>query len=234
MKEPEAAVADIFSSIQGEGVFVGAKQIFVRFKECNLMCSFCDEPRQGPAVVYTPRSLMSAVNLLIQEKGPHHSVSLTGGEPLCHADFLLNFLPLLRRNRIRSYLETNGTLPEALARVIDLVDIIAMDFKLPSSTGLRAFWGEHLDFLKIASKKKVFVKAVVTANTTNKDIEKAISIINGMGKNIPFILQPATPAREGGKEVGKERLLEFLEMGTRGDLEHIQVIPQMHKLKGVK
>ncbi|MCI0482613.1 MAG: 7-carboxy-7-deazaguanine synthase QueE, partial [Candidatus Dadabacteria bacterium] len=160
--------------------------------------------------------------------------SLTGGEPLCHADFLLAFLPFLRRNRMRSYLETNGTLPEALERVIGLVDIIAMDFKLPSSTGLRAFWSEHSDFLKIASKKKVFVKAVVTANTTSKDIEKAISIINGMGKNIPFILQPATPAGDSDKEVGKERLLEFLEMGTRGDLEHIQVIPQFHKIKGIK
>ncbi|MCI0481324.1 MAG: 7-carboxy-7-deazaguanine synthase QueE [Candidatus Dadabacteria bacterium] len=234
MKAPEAQVVDIFSSIQGEGVFVGAKQVFVRFKNCNLTCSFCDEPKDRPAAIYTPRSLMRAINLITDEKGPHHSVSLTGGEPLCHADFLLSFLPFLRRNRMRSYLETNGTLPDALTRVIDLVDIVAMDFKLPSSTGLRAFWGEHLDFLKIASKKKVFVKAVITANTTSKDIEKAISIINGMGKNIPFILQPATSARDGDKEVGKERLLEFLEMGTRGDLEHIQVIPQLHKIKGIK
>jgi len=46
------------------------------------------------------------------------------------------------------YLETNGTLPHELSMIIDLVDIVAMDFKLPSSTGGKAYWREHADFLR--------------------------------------------------------------------------------------
>lgn len=234
MPKIDTEIIEIFSSIQGEGIFVGAKQIFVRFKECNLACTFCDESRDRPSRFYTPVELMDAINALIAQKGAHHSVSLTGGEPLCHTNFLLSFLPILRRNRIKAYLETNGTLPDQLSRVIDMIDIVAMDFKLPSSTGEKAFWSEHLDFLKIASKKKAFVKAIITPETTAKDIEKAISIINNLGRQIPFILQPATPTRESDKEVGKDRLLEFLEIGVKNDLEHIRVIPQMHKMLGIK
>jgi len=52
-----------------------------------------------------------------------------------------------------------------------------MDFKLPSSTGERAFWSEHLEFLKIASKKMVFVKAVVTPDTEKEDSIKIIIVI---------------------------------------------------------
>lgn len=234
MHKTTADIVEIFSSIQGEGIFVGAKQIFVRFKECNLSCSFCDESRERPTKNHTPSTLMEEIGSLTQKRGFHHSVSLTGGEPLCHTSFLLEFLPHLHRNHTKAYLETNGTLPDELARVIDLIDIVAMDFKLPSSTGQRAFWEEHLDFLKIASRKKVFVKAIVTSETAAKDIEKAISVIKGLGKHIPFILQPATPVRPEDREVDKDRLLEFMEIGIRNDLEHIRVIPQVHKMMDMK
>ncbi|MCX5679043.1 MAG: 7-carboxy-7-deazaguanine synthase QueE [Candidatus Omnitrophica bacterium] len=234
MSKESAEITEIFSSIQGEGIFAGAKQIFVRFKACNLACSFCDEPRDAAGEIYTPASLMNEIRLLTEKKGPHHSVSLTGGEPLCYTDFLSSFLPLLSKSGRKSYLETNGTLPGELARVIDLIDIVAMDFKLPSSTGERAFWGEHLEFLKIASKKKVFVKAIVTPETTAEDIRQAVSIIKNLNKHVPFILQPATPVKKSDKEVDTGTLLEFMEIGIDNDLEQIRVMPQVHKIMGIK
>lgn len=230
-----ADILEIFSSIQGEGIFLGAKQIFIRFKRCSLSCVYCDENLDRPARKYSPLELMKEVKALEAAKGPHHSVSLTGGEPLLYAEFLRSFLKILKKNRnFRSYLETNGTLPYELAKVIDLIDIVAMDFKLPSSTGERPFWTEHFEFLKIASKKKVFVKAVVTQDTVKDDIEKAISLIKKMKKNIPFILQPATSVKPQDKEVNKNTLLGFLEIGLKNDLSNMRVIPQMHKILNVK
>lgn len=229
----KAGITEIFSSIQGEGIFLGARQIFVRFSGCNMTCVFCDEAPDARSKEYTALELMSEIKFLELSKGPHHSVSLTGGEPLLYADFLKVFLPGLKKKRFLSYLETNGTLPGELAKIIDLVDIVAMDFKLPSSTGERPFWDEHREFLDIASKKKVFVKAVITANTEKTDIEKAVRLVKEY-KNIPLILQPATPVKPAGKDVDKHTLLRFLEIGSKNHLENMRVIPQMHKALNIK
>ncbi len=234
MRKIEAEIVDIFSSVQGEGIFVGAKQVFVRFKRCNMNCSFCDEDKDADPRFYTPSALMEEIESLEEAKGMHHSVSLTGGEPLMYPDFLKALLPLLRKKNKKSYLETNGTLPEELFGTIDLVDIVAMDFKLPSSTGERAFWDEHLEFLKIALKKNVFVKVVVTPDTTIEDFEKAVELIKKAGKSIPLIIQPVTPVSSGAKEVSKEMLLKFLEIGLKNNLDHIRVIPQVHKMLRMK
>ena len=234
MNKTSAEITEIFSSIQGEGIFVGAKQIFVRFKDCNLSCSYCDEAKDAGSKSYTPHALMDEIGALTVNKGLHHSISLTGGEPLCYTGFLEIFLQLLDVNLRKSYLETNGTMPGELRRVIELVDIIAMDFKLPSSTGGEAFWDEHLEFLRIASNKMVFVKAIVTCDTTAADVRKAVSLIASLGKHIPFILQPVTPVKASAGPIDSRRLLEFMEIGISHNLECIRVIPQVHKMMNIR
>jgi len=42
MKSETANLAEVFSSIQGEGVHIGRRQIFIRFVGCNLACEYCD------------------------------------------------------------------------------------------------------------------------------------------------------------------------------------------------
>ena len=234
MSKIKADIVDIFSSIQGEGVFLGARQIFVRFKKCNLKCSYCDEPRDGKATEYTPLELLSEVKYVELAKGPHHSVSITGGEPLVYSEFLKTFLKLLKKEGMTTYLETNGTLPRELDKVIDLVDIVSMDFKLPSSTGEKPFWDEHLEFLRIASWKKAFVKTIVTENTTKADIVRAAELVKKIKGNIPFVIQPASPLNKEDKMLGNDTLMKFVEIGLKHNIDNIRVIPQMHKKLGVK
>ncbi len=234
MSKIKADIVDIFSSIQGEGVFLGARQIFVRFKKCNLKCSYCDEPRDGKATEYTPLELLSEVKYVELAKGPHHSVSITGGEPLVYSEFLKTFLKLLKKEGMTTYLETNGTLPRELDKVIDLVDIVSMDFKLPSSTGEKPFWDEHLEFLRIASWKKAFVKTVVNENTTKADIVRAAELVKKIKGNIPFVIQPASPLKKEDKMLGNDTLIKFVEIGLKHNIDNIRVIPQMHKKLGVK
>ncbi len=230
----KADISEIFSSIQGEAIFLGARQIFVRFNRCNLNCSYCDEPKGIKAVEYSPSDLMSKVLELEKSKGPHHSVSLTGGEPLLYTPFLKKFLGLLKKSGLKSYLETNGTLPDELKEIIGMTDIVAMDFKLPSSTGESKFWKEHLEFLRIASEKKVFVKVVITPKTVDQDVERAMELIKKVNENIPLILQPATPLSPFDRAVDNNKLLGFLDMASKNRLDNIRVIPQIHKILKVK
>ena len=234
MMGPKAQITEVFSSAQGEGIFVGARQIFVRFKQCNMSCEFCDTPNDGAAKEYSCTALMNEIKAIDGPKGPHHSVSLTGGEPLVWVEFLKSFLPILKKAGFKSYLETNGTLPQELEDVIDLIDIVAMDFKLPSSTGDRAYWKEHLAFLKIAARKKVFVKSVVTTDTKKEDLKEAFRLIKTVNSKIPFIMQPATPVKSFDKRPGQNRLLEFLDIALKEKIENSRVIPQMHKILGVQ
>lgn len=221
----KARIAEIFSSIQGEGVYLGQPQTFVRFYGCNLKCGFCDEAKKTKYKEYSGQELIKAI---IKENSK--VVSLTGGEPLLYAGFLKEVLPGLKKKGLTVYLETNGTLKNKLLEIIDFLDIISVDIKLPSSTGDRAFWKAHYDFLKASGAKEIFVKSVITNKTVASDIKKAVSIIEKVNKAIFFILQPAT----SGNRIQKiEKAQEFLKL-ARSRLDNVRMIPQVHKILGVK
>src|SRR3989338_4745691 len=179
-KNLSTEISEIFSSLQGEGPYLGVKQIFVRFGRCNMHCGYCDElerMKEGAFTVYPLEKLLGEVDGLELERGPHQAVSLTGGEPLFYAQFLKNFLPKLKEKGFTTYLETNGTLPKELAQVIKWCDIIAMDMKPASSTGDRPFEKEHEAFLKTAIQKDVFVKVVVTPETKVDQMQRIVQIV---------------------------------------------------------
>ena len=221
----KAKITEIFSSIQGEGLYVGQAQTFVRFHGCNINCGFCDEVRKNQFREYSAQELIGAI---IREN--NKVVSLTGGEPLLYSSFLKEVLPRLKESGLVIYLETNGTLKNKLLEIIDFLDIISMDIKLPSSTGGSAYWKDHFDFLKASGRKKVFVKSVITNKTTASDIKKAVSIIEEINKTAFFILQPVT-INNRVQKIKKAR--EFLGLaGSR--LDNVRLIPQVHKILGVK
>ena len=130
----ETNIKEIFASIQGEGPYIGYKQLFVRFCGCNLNCNYCDtEFGASESEKYSAEELAN----IIKENLDCHSVSLTGGEPLLNVKFLKEFLP---KCELPIYLETNGTLYGELAEVIDFVTYVSADIKLPSCTGLKPLW----------------------------------------------------------------------------------------------
>ncbi|MFQ5680670.1 MAG: 7-carboxy-7-deazaguanine synthase QueE [Candidatus Omnitrophota bacterium] len=219
-------ISDIFCSIQGEGIYVGIEQVFVRFYGCNLGCAFCDtQPSQYQR--NTPQELLEKI--MVFGRGCH-SVALTGGEPLLQQEFLANVLRLIKQNGMKVYLETNGTLYNQLSELIDNLDIIAMDIKLPSSAGGGELWPEHKNFLDIARRKNVFVKAVICRSTKLSDIQRAVNILVEVDRNIPFILQPNFP------EIGLALInkIRRFQRFCLNDLSNVRVIPQMHRLLGLE
>lgn len=234
---------EIFSSVQGEGAYVGYRQIFVRFSGCNLSCNYCDtgvshSPVPKAQIEVFPGkhqylslenpidadTLVQCINRLLVL--PHHSVSLTGGEPLCHWAFIKQVAPRLTT---KIFLETNGTLTEALAEVIDEVDIISMDIKLPES-GSGVLWEQHENFLRLAAQKEVFVKMVVSQDVALAHFEQALSIINRVDARIPLILQPVT-LPNGHVGVDPDMMLAFQDRALQV-IRDVRVIPQTHKYMG--
>ena len=138
-------IKEIFTSIQGEGLYVGEKQIFVRFCRCNLKCKYCDTNfKKDNAKEYSTNDLFN-----ILKENPITTVSLTGGEPLIEVDFLNDLLSNYNLNK-NIYLETNGTCYKELEKIIDKVDVVSMDIK---STLLKT-----KNFFPLQTKKKSLLK----------------------------------------------------------------------------
>ena len=221
----KAKVTEIFSSIQGEGLYVGQEQTFVRFYGCNLSCKFCDERHKHNFMECTVSEVIDKVI-----DAGKSVVSITGGEPLMQSDFLKEILPSLREKNLKIYLETNGTLDDKLLDVLELVDIISMDFKLPSSTGIESLWQEHTRFLKVAVEKELFVKSVITPQTSMSDIKTAAYIVSELNEDIPFILQPVSY----NNKIKNIELLPVFFQEVKETLNNVRVIPQVHKIMGMK
>jgi len=225
----EAKISDIFVSFQGEGPQVGQRQLFVRFYGCSLDCAYCDT-KPSSYKTFTEYALLSKV---LEFTEPYQSISITGGEPLEQIAFLKEFLPILKKNLNKEiYLETNGVLYENLKQIVDYVDIIAMDIKLPSSTNKQKFWKEHEEFLRIAKAKKVFVKIIITEKTLADELMTAKEIVQRIDTEIPLILQPVDPVRDI-KEPPVEKLFDFKKRLSK-ELVNTSIMPQQHKEWEVK
>lgn len=244
-------LVEVFSAIQGEGLNVGTRQIFIRFGGCDLRCHFCDSANTWKAnshcrIEQTPgkrdflqyenpiteKQLLSWMTLQSQWH-LHDSISLTGGEPLLHATFLKQCLPQLKAlTGLPIYLETGGHRPQQLSLILEHIDCIGMDMKLPSVSGENR-WQAHQDFLRRCSlNKEVFVKLIVTDQTSWDDLAKASMIITSVSRDIPVILQPATPIPgENITPPAAEQVLSW-QQSLKSSLSIVRVIPQTHKMIG--
>ncbi len=240
-------VHEIFPSFQGEGTLVGVPQVFVRLSGCNLCCSYCDTPQARERVqtcaihawqgeTKTIRNpvevgeLAGIVSSMWEES--MHSVSLTGGEPLLQADALAHLLPALKGEGMEIYLETNGTLDEALQQVLPWTDLIAMDIKLPSTLGGEDTAQRHRDFLLRASAARLFLKMVITPHTGVAELERTCGILGDAAAGISLVLQPVTPAR--GEEGISPRRAAELHRAARAFFSDVRVIPQIHRAWGAR
>ncbi|MCD4783242.1 MAG: 7-carboxy-7-deazaguanine synthase QueE [Candidatus Eremiobacteraeota bacterium] len=255
----QAFLCEIFSSISGEGLFCGLRQLFVRLAGCNISCSFCDasetqsiperfrvETKPGTPEYETfpnPVSIDRFLQLIKDfNKFPHHSISFTGGEPLLQVGFLASIFPILKESGHTIYLETNGTLPGNLKKVLPYIDIIAMDIKLPSISGIENQLENHREFISTAwnekyrhssglvSEDRFFIKIVIGDNLDTAELDRACEMIAGFSPDIPLILQPMTDP--DGRIHPEGATCISLQDRALGFLRDVRVIPQLHKILG--
>ncbi len=102
---------------------------------CNFRCPYCHNPELVDETVENTMSEGYILYFLSQRIGILDGIVITGGEPTMHGQKLLDFILKVKNLGFKVKLDSNGTDPEFLARVIDnnLVDYIAMDIKSPLS-----------------------------------------------------------------------------------------------------
>lgn len=227
---------EIFCSLQGEGPCLGARQVFIRFKGCNLACDYCDT-RQGREKCRVERipgakSYYHLKNPLGREEvestardfGPVHSYALTGGEPLLQAGFIkrLDLKPL--------YLESNMTLPEKAREVKEKVSYVAGDFKLNSALKMKREEYQELKeatikcfkLLKKSDQRDTFAKIVVSRRTGEQELQESISAIKDYVRLA--VLQPVSPLEQAPSPGELLRLQSEL-----SPIVEVRIIPQVHK-----
>ena len=235
-----ANVIEIFSSAQGEGKFVGYRQIFIRLADCNLRCAYCDTnfSRADFCNVETFAGSMEFVKIknpvdaaqvteIVKKfcaQVPTHSVSFTGGEPLLSWEFILEVATAIKNScNVKIFLETNGTLADELKKNLNVVDIISMDIKF--GAGL---FDRHKKFLEVAREKDLYVKAVISAETSHEEFWQAVELIAEVSPEILFVLQPVTPIN-GVKAASPKKILDFQALALK-KLRDVRIIPQTHLL----
>ncbi|HBF12165.1 MAG TPA: hypothetical protein DDW49_02040 [Deltaproteobacteria bacterium] len=236
-----ARIIEIFSSIQGEGLWVGKPQVFVRFHGCKLHCTYCDTPLthhkiKESRIEFPPYSKnfekhpleWGAEELSTQiARFEIPSLALTGGEPLEQIDFIEPWLNQLN-GKYEILLETSGVEVEALKKVISKIDMVSLDIKLPSSSGERPLWETHEKFLAVAKERPHYAKVVFDEKMTEEEKQNLIKILQ-KNPGLIMIFQPVSPLQKRDMK----SCLDIFSFFSNRFPKQARLLPQMHKFLAV-
>ena len=218
--------------------FPGEIATVVFTKSCNFRCHFCYNPMlvlangEGESEnMEEDYSLISENDLLLflsDRAGKISGVVITGGEPTLHND-LPEFIKKIRKMGLKVKLDTNGTNPEMIKKLIkeNLLDYIAMDIKAPLDdyekvVGLPIEKNEIIKSIKIIKSSKLpyeFRSTLVPGLHDKNDILKMSKELAGSKK---WFLQKFKSDTDlvndsfGGKASFTDKdMLEFLDIAQK-------------------
>ncbi|MBA2862590.1 7-carboxy-7-deazaguanine synthase QueE [Methanococcus maripaludis] len=240
-------IREVFSSIMGEGKFIGKRFIFVRFKECPLDCIYCDEPNTPGGTARVEEVSGSGdfteylelenelIEIIEKLRTPDlFAVSFTGGEPLLYPNKIKQYSEILKHKGYKTFLESNGMFPERL----DSYDYASIDIKLPEHFENKDddFWYnlyskelETIERLYLAGTD-VYAKIVVFEETSEELIERIARDLSKIG-NITLCIQPVSPTDRIKATTSKKKIFEL--MAICGRYVDVMCTPQIHKWMGM-
>ncbi|MEH7086804.1 7-carboxy-7-deazaguanine synthase QueE [Neobacillus drentensis] len=229
-------VLEIFGpTIQGEGMVIGQKTMFVRTAGCDYSCSWCDSAFTWDGSAKEDIQQMSADEIWAELKrvgGDNFSfVTISGGNPALLKNLDV-FIDLLKEKNIKIGIETQGS------RWQDWflnVDELTISPKPPSSNMVTNF--EILDsiFQNLNDnefKHQVSLKVVIF---DENDLEYAKTVHNRYA-DIPFYLQVGNDdiTNVNNSELIQKLLLKYEWLVDRvvadSELNDVKVLPQLHAL----
>ncbi len=220
-------INSIYRATEGEGIFLGRPQIFVRYQGCAIGCVNCDSKDTWEFTESMGKSLEEVMAAIHTEglNGSIKNISITGGDPLhpAHVPHVLALVKLLKEKKYYVNIEAAGT--RVVDDIFDLVDFISFDFKTPS-TGVQT---PLKNIAKMISQYpgKFQIKAVIADEIDFKKTLHAYIELESenIGRHNPWVL---TPCFNNHEEFPMER---FSQVMTWNELEggFFRVIGQQHK-----
>ena len=211
-------VAEKFISINGEGKRAGELAVFIRFKGCNLRCSYCDTlwalETDCPFQEETPEEITQYIlNTKVK------NVTLTGGEPLIQPEIKKLIQSILESDQsIRLEIETNGAVLIKDFRVEDSSRLsFTMDYKLPSSSFENSMKLENFQYLTRNDSVKFVSGSLEDLNKTKQIIDK-YDLIN---KGISIFISPV---------FGKIELTSIVDFMKENNMNDVRMQIQLHKV----
>ena len=249
-----APVLEVFASYQGEGLFVGQPQTFLRLAGCPLRCTYCDTPHSWARPSATTGDFVTPFEALVRvmraEYDTERPISVTGGEPLIWPDFLMGLRHVAGARAL--HLETAGHDLGLLRRVAPSFDHLSLDLKLSADLAPPAAHDfpeaelpesaadfDHLRTGQLAllaerarAGKQDCVKLVVQSNTDPNAFVSLLEDVKRLAPQLSLFIAPASLRRD--QAFGDLSTLDqVVSMALELDLEP-RVLPQMHRALGVR
>ena len=220
-------VVELFTSIQGEGKYIGVPSHFVRVSGCNLRCVFKDSICDTSYASFNPEKSRYKTNEDFYEafeqqcvKYPHvRHVVITGGEPLMYKEELETFLNKFKHYHLTVTIETNGS-QNPLSK--DLVDLYSISPKLSTSVGKSGIYQGITvteEMIQRHDANRINIESLTSLITNSKDYQlKFVYSDNSCIDEIESIIK---------KLVDYSKNLGELEQGLilNAD-EHIMLMPE--------
>jgi organic radical activating enzyme len=238
-----AEISEVFSSIQGEGLFLGTMQLFIRFGPSARECRARMTNQNNPADDYFwIRTLPGTRNIkgkcpitasrLYKDLTRHFPleqffcISMIGREPFLHADFLADFLPLLKSSGLKTFAQTSAPSVKDFARIIGMVDILCLDVDLPRKHNARELT-RLAAIIEMASPATTYLRLTVDAHENPH-------ILLAQLEKLPIsrhtlVLQPKMSGLSHISDWDTGTILEWINLFAPL-FAHIRWIPQVHKL----
>ncbi len=170
---------------------------------CNFRCGFC----HNPELIFENSEELNLNEIIKElknksESGWYESVCISGGEPTIYSD-LIGFLEKLKKTKLKIKLDTNGTNPEMLKKILDkkLIDYVAMDIKSPIEK-YSEIVGVNVDLNKIKESVELVKKfpeyefrTTILPFFTKENFEKIGQWISSSGKVKNYSIQQFVPKK---------------------------------------
>lgn len=149
---------------------------------CNFRCPWCHNSElvlQNTEII----DISFIIDDICKRKNFLDGVVITGGEP-CLWDGLFDFLRVMKELKICVKLDTNGSMPDVLAKVLDeeLVDHVAMDVKAPLNiVALKRVTGVDVDPENIKRSIDIIKRSAVAYEFRTTFIDGLLTIEDMMG-----------------------------------------------------